>query len=135
MSFPTHRLRTFPGLTQDRLHGELARRRLYLHTHRWTSLGLSLIEAMHLGMPVVALAATEVPAAVAPEAGCVSADLGRIAASVRRYVDDPDAARAAGRAARAAALSRYGLDRFLADWEVVLTSVTDHFPAGTPQVT
>ena len=39
----------------------MARRRLYLHPVRWTSLGLSLLEAMHLGMPVVALATTEVP--------------------------------------------------------------------------
>ena len=34
------------------MHAELARRRLYLHPIRWTSLGLSLIEAMQLGMPV-----------------------------------------------------------------------------------
>ncbi|HEX3309430.1 MAG TPA: glycosyltransferase family 1 protein, partial [Streptosporangiaceae bacterium] len=44
-----------PGITahedlpQARMHAELARRRLYLHPFRWTSLGLSLIEAMHLG--------------------------------------------------------------------------------------
>ena len=42
-------------LPQDELHAELARRRVYLHPIRWTSLGLSLLEAMHLGMPVVAL--------------------------------------------------------------------------------
>ena len=46
-------------LPQDRLHTEMARRRVYLHPVRWTSLGLSLIEAMMLGMPVVALATTE----------------------------------------------------------------------------
>src|SRR3954449_10993603 len=49
---------------QHRLHDEMARRRVYLHPIRWTSLGLSLIEAMHLGMPVVALATTEAPEAV-----------------------------------------------------------------------
>jgi glycosyltransferase involved in cell wall biosynthesis len=37
----------------------MARRRVYLHPVRWTSLGLSLIEAMHLGMPVAGLAARE----------------------------------------------------------------------------
>ena len=56
-------------LPQDRLHTELARRRCYLHPIRWTSLGLSLIEAMHLGMPVVALATTEAVEAVPPQAG------------------------------------------------------------------
>ena len=42
-------------LPQDALHTEMARRRVYVHPIRWTSLGLSLLEAMHLGMPVVAL--------------------------------------------------------------------------------
>ena len=50
----------------------MARRRVYLHPVRWTSLGLSLIEAMHLGMPVVALDTTEAAEAVPPEAGVVS---------------------------------------------------------------
>lgn len=53
------------SLAPRRLHAELARRRVYLHPFRWTSLGLSLIEAMHLGMPVVALATTEAVRAVA----------------------------------------------------------------------
>ena len=34
--------------------------------------------------------------------------------------DDPAAARALGEAGRLAALARYGLDRFLADWDRVL---------------
>jgi len=51
------RLRTF-DLPQDRLHRELARRRVYVHPCRWTSLGLSLLEAMHLGVPVVSLGTT-----------------------------------------------------------------------------
>lgn len=54
---------------QSDLHTELARRRVYVHPVRWTSLGLSLLEAMHLGMPVVALATTEVAEAVPPAPG------------------------------------------------------------------
>ncbi len=110
-------------LPQARLHREMARRRVYLHPIRWTSLGLSLIEAMHLGMPVVALATTEVPEAVPPEAGVISTRLDVLADAVRRFADDPDEARAAGRAAREAALSRYGLERFLSDWDDVLMEV------------
>src|SRR5579884_806422 len=56
-------------LPQPDLHREMARRRVYLHPVRWTSLGLSLLEAMHLGLPVVALATTAVADAVPPEAG------------------------------------------------------------------
>jgi glycosyltransferase involved in cell wall biosynthesis len=110
-------------LPQERLHDEMARRRLYLHPIRWTSLGLSLLEAMHLGMPVVALGTTEAAEAVPPEAGVVSTDLERLTGAVRRLVADPDEARERGRAARSAALARYGLDRFLADWDAVLSEV------------
>ena len=108
---------------QDALHDEMARRRVYLHPIRWTSLGLSLIEAMHLGMPVVALATTEAPEAVPAEAGVVSTRVDALARAARGFLEDPDRAREAGRAARAAALERYSLGRFLADWDNLLTEV------------
>jgi len=111
------------NLPQEQLHTEMARRRVYLHPIRWTSLGLSLIEAMHLGMPVVALATTEVPEAVPPEAGVVSTRLDVLREALHRLVDDPEHARLMGKAARAAALSRYGLSRFLADWDALLEEV------------
>lgn len=116
-------LRTYEDLPQDRMQAELARRRVYVHTARWTSLGLSLLEAMHLGMPVVALATTEAPMAVPPEAGVLVTKVEDMVAAVRRFVDDPDLARATGDAARAAALGRYNLKRFLDDWDVLLTEV------------
>jgi hypothetical protein len=110
-------------LPQHRLHAEMARRRVYLHPVRWTSLGLSLIEAMHLGMPVVALATTEVPDAVPPEAGVVSTRVDALRDGLRRLADDPEAARLMGKQARAAALARYGLGRFLRDWDALLAEV------------
>jgi hypothetical protein len=110
-------------LPQAGMHAELARRRVYVHPVRWTSLGLSLLEAMHLGMPVVALATTEVVEAVPPEAGVISTRPERLWQAVREFADDEDAARLAGKAARAAALERHGLARFLTDWDVLLTEV------------
>lgn len=117
------RIRTFDDVPQDRLHDEMARRRVYLHPVRWTSLGLALVEAMHLGMPVVALATTEVPEAVPPDAGVVSNRPDVLAGALRRYLADPEEAHAHGKAAREAALARYGLDRFLADWDDVMEEV------------
>jgi glycosyltransferase involved in cell wall biosynthesis len=110
-------------VAQARLHDELARRRLYLHPIRWTSLGLSLIEAMHLGMPVVALATTEAPEAVPPAAGVLSTRVGRLADAARAFLADQDRARETGLAARRAALERYGLRRFLDDWDALLEEV------------
>jgi len=114
------RLRTVDDLPQSLLHGELARRRVYLHTARWTSLGLSLLEAMHLGMPVVALATTEATRAVPPEAGVVSSDPEELAAAARHFLDNRELARATGHRAREAVLSRYSLARFISDWDSAL---------------
>src|SRR3712207_3222650 len=91
---------------QAAMHAELARRRVYVHPVRWTSLGLSLLEAMHLGLPVVALATTEVVEAVPAQAGGLSTPPGGLWGAVRTYLHDEDAARLAGKAARAAALDR-----------------------------
>lgn len=108
---------------QEVLHAELPRRRVYLHPIRWTSLGLALLEAMHLGMPVVALATTEAPEAVPRDAGVVSTDVEALAGAVRHFMAEPQLAREAGEAARRAARDRYGLERFLADWDELLEEV------------
>ncbi|PFG39945.1 glycosyl transferase family 1 [Georgenia soli] len=108
---------------QDAMHDLLACHRAYLHPYRWTSLGLSLLEAMTLGMPVLALASTAAPEAVPDEAGVVSSDPDVLAAAARRWLADPDEARERGLAARAHALDRFGLDRFLADWQQLLKEV------------
>lgn len=110
-------------LRQDELHAEMARRRAYLHPIRWTSLGLSLIEAMQLGMPVVALATTEAVEAVPADAGVLSTRVETLARGLRDLVAHPGLARERGRAARRAALERYGLDRFLAGWDGLLEEV------------
>jgi hypothetical protein len=108
---------------QEVLHRELPRRRAYLHPIRWTSLGLALLEAMHLGVPVVALATTEVPEAVPPDAGIVSTRVDELRAGIERLIADPDEARELGLRGRVAALERYGLQRFLDDWDDLLEEV------------
>jgi glycosyltransferase involved in cell wall biosynthesis len=105
---------------QDRMHAEVARRRAYLHLCRWTSLGLSLIEAMQMGMPVLALATTEAVAAVPPDAGVLSTRVDTLVDAAHWLIERPDDARALGARARQVALARYGLDRFLADWDRLL---------------
>lgn len=115
-------------LPQEELHRELARRRVYVHTTRWTSLGLALIEAMFLGLPIVALATTEVPATVPREAGAVTNDLDAWLEAIRRLVGDRELARTAGITARGAAIRRHRLERFLADWEAVLGEVAGTGP-------
>lgn len=107
----------------EALHRELARRRVYVHTPRWTSLGLSLLEAMHIGMPVVALASTEAIRAVPPDAGAISTDVEELASAARELIANPALAMEKGQRAREFALARYGLDAFLRNWDVLLKEV------------
>jgi hypothetical protein len=119
------RVGEFDDPSQGVMHHELAQRRAYLHTMRWTSLGLSLLEAMFLGMPVIALAATEAVRAVPAGAGVVSADVSELVDAARWLLDEPDQARAMGVRAREAVQTRYGLTRFLSDWDRLLEEVTE----------
>ncbi|MET7736350.1 glycosyltransferase [Streptomyces sp. NPDC005402] len=123
LGLPADRCRS-RDLPQGDLHAAMARRRLYLHPVRWTSLGLSLLEAMFLGMPVVALDTTEVREAVPEGAGVVSNRLDVLEEAVRRFLADRAHARRTGEAARAAARSRYGERRFRDDWERLIKEVT-----------
>lgn len=120
-----HPIRGIGDFAQSLLHREMARRRVYLHTARWTSLGLSLLEAMHLGMPVVALATTEATSAVPPEAGLLSTDVAALTAKFDEFLHEPDLAVLAGKSGRQFALEHFGLDLFLRRWDDVLAELTE----------
>lgn len=120
---------TYEDPPQPRMHAAVAQRRVYLHLTRWTSLGLSLIEAMLMGSPIVALATTEAGQAVPRGAGVVSTNLAELEEGVRHYLADERAAAAAGAVGRTYAATRFGLHRFLADWDRLLESVVSGQPA------
>ena len=108
-------------LPQAAMHAELARRRVYVHPLRWTSLGLSLIEAMHLGMPVVALATTEAVEAVPPRPGVLSTRPDGWRDAVRAFVARPGRRR--GWPARRPAPRRSSATAWTdssRDWDVLL---------------
>jgi hypothetical protein len=118
-------LRFAGNLAPAELSAALAERRVYLHLNRWTSLGLSLIQAMMLGLPVVVVDATEASRAVPPEAGAVSSDLEELRRAAALLLEDRDEAARRGRIAREAALQRYSLDRFLTDWDRAFEAAMD----------
>jgi glycosyltransferase involved in cell wall biosynthesis len=114
------RITAYDDPPQHRMHELVAQRRIYLHLCRWTSLGLSLIEAMQMGMPVIGLATTEAVEAVPPDAGVLSTRVDTLVDAAHWLIEEPEAARRLGDRARQVALTYYGLDRFLADWDRLL---------------
>ncbi|GAA4290950.1 glycosyltransferase [Actinokineospora soli] len=123
----TDTVRAVGDLPTARLHAELARRRAYLHVTRWTSLGLSLLEAMHAGLPPVVLGTTEAARAVPPGAGVVSTRVADLVEATAKLLGDRVLAADTGARAREHALARYGLRSFLQTWDDVLR----HAVSGT----
>ena len=107
----------------DEMWRHLARRRVYVHTARWTSLDHGLIAAMYVGLPVVAFASTMASTLVPPEAGIVSADIRTLALATEAFVIDHGAAAAAGKAARDYAVAHFSVERFLDEWDAVIAEL------------
>jgi glycosyltransferase involved in cell wall biosynthesis len=132
------------GMASDELGGlgevpppELARfmaaYRFYFHPVRYTSLGLSLCEAMTVGLPVVGLATTELPTIIDDGLnGFADTDPQRLVAVMHALLADPGLARAVGDAGRATALDRFSIGRFVHDWDTLLRSVCGPTGAMAP---
>jgi hypothetical protein len=102
-----------------------ARYRLFFNPIRYTSLGLAVVEAMMLGMPVVGMATTEMATAVRDGVtGYVDTDPTGLVGRMRGLLADPAEGRRLGANARRHALERFGIDRFARDWTRTFEDVT-----------
>jgi hypothetical protein len=102
-----------------------ARYRFLFNPIRYTSLGLSVCEAMMIGMPVIGLATTEMATAVENGVnGYADTDVSRLIGQMRRLLEEPEEARRLGRNARDRALARFGIKRFVRDWEETFSLAT-----------
>lgn len=114
----------------EQLYDELSQRRVYCHPMRWGGGGIALAEAMHLGMPVLALATTSVPDWVPAEAGLVTDNVRLFVQNAKDLIDDPGRCRDMGWAAREVALRRFGLGRFHSEWTSLLRRVVRRDPVA-----
>jgi hypothetical protein len=117
------------GLGEIR-HRELpafaARYRFLFNPIRYTSMGLAVIECMLAGTPVAALATTEVATVIRDgENGIAHTDLQHLVAGMKRLLADPDEARRLGRNGRETARRRFGIGRFVADWNAAFQEIVD----------
>jgi len=94
-----------------------ARYRFFFNPIRYTSLGLAVCEAMAVGLPIVALATTEMATVVQNGVtGWSSTDLGVLIGHMRRLLHDRDEAAELGTAAKKVAAERFSIERFARDW-------------------
>jgi hypothetical protein len=113
-----------PGLAQFAAHY-----RFFFNPIRYTSLGLSIIEAMMVGMPIVGLATTELVTVIENEvSGFIETDRHRLIPRMRDLIDDLPLAKQLGEAARQRAVERFNIKRFVHDWEEALALATSTIP-------
>ncbi len=109
-----------------------ATHRFFFNPIRYTSLGLSVLEAMVVGLPVVGLATAELATVVEDGvSGYASTDVRRLIEDMRHLCEAPEEAARLGEAARAHALDRFNIDRFREDWLETLTQVASRRSMAT----
>ncbi|HEV2609373.1 MAG TPA: glycosyltransferase family 4 protein [Noviherbaspirillum sp.] len=118
-----------PGGVGEVLHAQLpafmAQYRFFFNPIRYTSLGLAVIEAMMVGLPVVALATTEMATVIDNGvSGYADTDIDKLIEHMHRLLADPREARALGDNGRRYALERFGIRRFADDWDAAFRLVT-----------
>lgn len=92
---------------------------------RYSSLSLGVIEAMTIGMPVVALATAEMATVIEHGvSGFAVTDADALAAPMRALLRDAGLAQQLGEAGRRRARERFSIERFCADWDAALRQVT-----------
>jgi hypothetical protein len=95
--------------------------RFFFNPSRYTSLGLEVIEAMVLGMPIVGLATAEMATAIENgRSGYVDTHVPTLVSRMRSLLSDIEHARRLGAGARQRALDRFSIGRFISDWNAAL---------------
>jgi glycosyltransferase involved in cell wall biosynthesis len=103
----------------------VARYRFFFHPIRYTSLGLAACEAMMLGMPVVALATTEMATVVQNGvSGWIDTDVDQLVKRMRELLADRAEASRLGEGAQRVARERFSIERFVAEWDRAFRDVT-----------
>jgi glycosyltransferase involved in cell wall biosynthesis len=120
-----HELGGLGEIAHAQLPAFAARYRFLFNPIRYTSLGLAVIEAMMVGLPVVALATTEMVTVIDNgESGYIDTNPAVLVQHMRDLLRNPALARQLGATARRRARERFGIERFCADWDRALRDVT-----------
>jgi hypothetical protein len=111
-----------------------ARYRFFFNPIRYTSMGLSVCEALLAGLPVVGLATTEMAVNIQNDvSGYVHTDVDFLIRKMRLLLEDRQLANRLSVGAREAALRQFNIERFKQDWLDTLHRMTQQTAlAGRP---
>jgi len=105
--------------------------RFMLNPIRYTSLGLAVCEALSIGLPVLGLATCEMPTVVENGVqGYLATDPQQLVSRAQWLLDSPAEASRLSANAREAATRRFGIERFISDWDATFKEVTSNSQAA-----
>lgn len=92
--------------------------RFFFNPIRYTSLGLAVCEAMMMGIPVVALATTELATIMrSGHSGFIDTDIATLISKMQLLLRNPELATHIGAEGRKVAQRRFNIMRFTQEWE------------------
>jgi glycosyltransferase involved in cell wall biosynthesis len=111
------------------LHRRIADYRFMFSPIRYTSLPLAVVEGLTIGMPVVALATTELPTVIENgKHGYLSCNIDELIERMNDLLAHPEEAKRLSDNARKLAQERFSLERFIRDWNRAFSLVTLQYP-------
>ncbi|HET6528800.1 MAG TPA: glycosyltransferase family 4 protein [Balneolaceae bacterium] len=100
------------------LHKLTSQYRFFFNPIRYTSLGLSVCEAMMVGLPIVGLATTEMAVTVKNHInGFAHTDVDFLVKKMKYLLDNPDDAETLGRNSADYAREHFSINRFSKEWK------------------
>lgn len=105
----------------------ISRYRFFFNPIRWTSLGLAVLEAMMIGLPIVGMATTELPSVIRNDrSGFIHTDLGYLIDKMKLLLTNKQLAMQMGNEAKKTALERFSIQRFTKEWKELFEKVISH---------
>lgn len=115
-------------ISHKNLPSFIAQYRFFFNPIRYTSLGLSVCEAMMVGLPIVSLSTTEMPEIIRNgKEGFVSNDLDELKIVMQKLLEDKEYATSLGKNAQDRARDKFGIERFKNDWEYVFHTIIEKY--------
>lgn len=103
----------------------ISRYRFFFNPIRYTSFGLAVCEAMMIGLPIVAMSTTEMPAVFQDGVnGIIHNDVDYLINGMLNLIENKEEAVRIGLAGQYTVRERFNIHRFVEDWEEVFRSVT-----------
>jgi glycosyltransferase involved in cell wall biosynthesis len=111
----------------------ISKYRFFFNPIRYTSLGLAVLEAMMIGMPVVGLATTEMVTVIKDgESGVLHTNIDYLIQRMKDLLRDQALATRIGNAGKKIAMTRFTIQRFTRDWNELFRKVINENKVTQP---